>query len=134
MKSIILSILFVTCLIFSCKENKERPVEYIKKNYPEMIFESKIVDMGKVKEGAILSADYKFSNSSKDTLRIKYVNPECSCTSYSLSSKVILPGEKGVINLKLDTKDKAEKNIIHAVVCTNTKTKFYKLTLKAFVE
>ena len=109
------------------KESKEE-------TYPILKFSKKVFDFKTVSEGEILKADYVFKNPSKDTLRIEYVNPECSCTSYELSSETIPPNGDGYITLVFDTKDRVGKNASYAVVKANTKTKLYKLTLKATVE
>ncbi|RBW59553.1 hypothetical protein DS884_07405 [Tenacibaculum sp. E3R01] len=119
--------LFFT-IILSCKSEKKI---VLKDKYPKLKLTSRIIDYKDVKRGKILNAQYKFINPSEDTLKIKYVNPDCVCTGYTISSKVIPPKGKGVITLTLNTKEKYGENILHAVIKANTETKFYKITLKA---
>ncbi|QHI38412.1 hypothetical protein IMCC3317_38050 [Kordia antarctica] len=135
-------LLFFISLI-SCNEEvkkTETPKESIiakeseEKSYPLLKFSKKVFDFKTISEGEILKADFKFNNPSKDTLRIEYVNPECTCTTYELSSYTIPPNEDGFITLTYDSDNRVGKNTSYTIVKANTKTKFYKLTLRVTVE
>lgn len=131
-------LLLLGLICFSCNKTIKQNDETIKEPEPKLVladikFKNRIVDFNEVKEGEILSAEYIFYNPSENDLTIDYVNPDCTCTSYDLSSDIISPGDSAKINLKLDTKGKFGKNILHAVVKANTKSKFYKITLNADV-
>ncbi|WP_348743491.1 DUF1573 domain-containing protein [Tenacibaculum sp. 190524A05c] len=101
--------------------------------YADLVFDTKLIKFDSVKKGKMVSAKYVFSNPSADTLKLDYVNPECICTSYEVSSHVIPPNDKGEITLNLDTTHKIGETKINAVVKANTKTKFYKIILKVNV-
>jgi len=107
------------------KENQEK--------LSDMKFICKYINFGKVSRDTLLVGRYAFFNSGKDSLRIKYVNPDCSCASYKLSQKTLSPGDTAYIELVFKTKDKLGVNKIYTTVCANTNTKMYKLTLKANV-
>ena len=114
-------------------EVKTNTSEKEKIKYADLVFDTKLIKFDSVKKGEIVSAKYIFTNPSADTLKIDYVNPECICTSYEVSSHVIPPNEKGEVVLNLDTKDKIGETKINAVVKANTKTKFYRIMLKVNV-
>lgn len=142
-------ILFLLVAFFSCNEavkKKETPKETTtktattvakkseEKSYPVLKFSKKVVDFKTISEGEIVKADFMFKNPSKDTLQIEYVNPECTCTTYDLSSYTIPPNEEGFITLTYNSTNRVGKNKSYTVVKANTKTKFYKLMLKVTVE
>ncbi|MDE5417934.1 DUF1573 domain-containing protein [Labilibaculum sp. DW002] len=119
-----------------CKIRPKRSSEIINVNHrlSSLIFINKYIDFGKVRQDTLLIGKYRFYNSGSDTLFIKYVNPDCSCTGYSLSNDTIQPLDTAFIELKFDTKEKLGFNKIYTTVRANTQTEFYKLTLKAYVE
>ncbi len=152
MRKVTFTLLSLMCILFSsCEENSrsEKKTDDIAirdiapeniplasptlEELPTINFENKIVDFGEVVKGEVLDAVYTFTNEGNSTLIIEYVNPDCTCTSHSVSNKEILPGEQGEVRLQLDTKDKYGKQKIFAVVKANTKTKFYRLLLKASI-
>lgn len=128
--SIILSII-VLFTLGSCNQNKNIDKEEL--NYSNLLFEQKYIDFGTVSGDTVLTAIYNFKNTSEHTLIIDYVNPDCTCTDYYLSNDTIPSGESAFIELYFDTTDKYNEQKIHAVVCANTSTKFYKLTLLAII-
>ncbi|CAL2089325.1 DUF1573 domain-containing protein [Tenacibaculum sp. 190524A05c] len=127
-------------LLFSCNDPKKqnnvsvaKPTQKEITKYADLVFDTKLIKFDSVKKGKMVSAKYVFSNPSADTLKLDYVNPECICTSYEVSSHVIPPNDKGEITLNLDTTHKIGETKINAVVKANTKTKFYKIILKVNV-
>lgn len=94
-----------------------------------VVFKSKKLDFGTVSGDTTLTAIYHFQNTSKNPLIFAYVNPDCTCTSYEVSSKNIAPGKKGWIKLIFATKNKTGKQAIYAVASSNTPEKFHKLVL-----
>lgn len=128
------SILILSMLVWlGCESKRDQPdaPAIAPSNYSDITFNSKIIDGGTVNEGDTLVGEFIFSNSSLSTLVIDYVNPDCICTTYSLSKKELKPGESGSIKLVLDTKGKSGPQKIYAVVKANTKSKFHRLILKA---
>lgn len=108
------------------KENQTRKEAYI-------VFDSKIVDLGAVNEGDTLVGKFSFVNKSNSDLIIEYVNPDCICTSFTISEKKIRPGGHGLITLFLDTRGKVGEQKVYAVVKANTKSKFHRIIMKATV-
>jgi len=64
---------------------------------------------------------------------IDYVNPDCICTSFDYTKKLIKKDSFGFINLVLNTNGKFGEQKIFATVKANTKEKFYGLILKVNV-
>jgi hypothetical protein len=104
-----------------------------KPRYADVHFVEKIKDFGLIKNDTVLVAKYRFVNTGNSVLIIDYVNPDCTCTSYYLSQKRIMPNDTAYIELKFDTRQKMGSHKLYAVVATNTVAKFYKLTLKVDV-
>jgi hypothetical protein len=94
---------------------------------------NKTVDFGDVKPDTILTAKFFFVNSGKREVEIEYVNPDCSCTSYSLSKKVIYPADTAYVELSLNTANKYGKTKIYSTMKANTFVGMYKLTIIANV-
>jgi hypothetical protein len=97
-------------------------------------FNKEIIDFGIVQQGDTLNAKYNFKNLGDSDLLIDYVNPECGCTSYTLSQNRVLPSDSGSINLIIDTKDKLGIVNVYAIVKSNTEDKFSRLLVKANVK
>ena len=81
----------------------------------------------------VLYAKYFFKNIGKNNLIIKYVNPDCICTGYSLSNDTISPGDSAYIELQFKTENKLGQQKIFTTVSANTDTKMYALIFKANV-
>jgi len=102
-------------------------------NLTTLKFINQTFDFGNVDKDTIIIAKYYFVNTGSKTLVIEFVNPDCSCTDYSVHYKYTEPGDKGYIELKLDTSDKNGQQFIVAVAKFNTEPAFYKLTLEGYV-
>ncbi len=98
-----------------------------------LIIRNKSVDFGIVPEDTLLQARYVFLNTTDSVIAINYVNPECSCTGYRVSDYHIAPHDSIYVDLELNTKGKYGEQKIYTIVCAETETKMYKLTLKANV-
>ncbi|WP_084135159.1 DUF1573 domain-containing protein [Rikenella microfusus] len=64
---------------------------------------------------------------------VYYVNPDCSCTGYTLSKPVARPGDTLSIALRLSTRHKIGRQKLYTVVRANTAEQMYRLLLKADV-
>ena len=94
---------------------------------------SRTIDFGNVTQDTVIKAAFNLYNHDTIPLIIHYVNPECGCTDYSIKSNIVKPNDSTQIILLLDTKDKQGYQRIITTVCTNSKEKFSKLTLKGYV-
>jgi hypothetical protein len=99
----------------------------------ELKFLKRRIDFGTVKQDTILSARFDFINTGTDSLIIDDILPDCSCTSHSLSSKVVAPSDSGYIVLNMSTKHKSGKVKVYSTVAANTPTHLYSLEILADV-
>lgn len=85
---------------------------------PKVVFDKTEISYPNAREGQMLKAQFTFANQGKMNLVIDSVTPSCGCTVAQFD-KVIKPGEKGVINLDLDTQGITGAFRKTAVVATN---------------
>lgn len=70
-----------------------------KKSYPDgLTFTSNVIDVGNIYKGDFYQFDFKLENLSNQTIEMRKITPDCSCTEVNFSSQQILPGEKCVLN------------------------------------
>ena len=92
MKKIILAILLVSA--FTVKAQKRAVLS----------FEKEIIDYGKIKEGSNGVRFFNFTNTGDAPLVFDSAQGSCGCTVPTLPIKPIMPGKKGKLKVKYDTK------------------------------
>lgn len=100
----------------------------------DVIIKDKYRDLGIIKLGTVLKERYWVVNPTNKTIKLRYVNPECSCTSFKFSSYNIPPNDSIYIDLTVDTKNKFGEESVYTIIKTDTKSSMYKLTMKFVVE
>jgi len=70
---------------------------------PDIEFESKTIDFGRVREGKKVEIIYRFTNTGDQPLEIPYVHPGCGCTTKGDWDKRVEPGQTGKIPVALNT-------------------------------
>jgi len=75
-----------------------------KVEYPQITFESDLLDMGTIKEGEVIKMQFDFINSGKSPLVIELVTA-CKCTSLSWPEDAVQPNGLGSIFVTFDSKD-----------------------------
>lgn len=60
-------------------------------------------NFGKVKEGEKLDLTIEIENTGEAELRINNIKSSCGCTAALLSSKLLMPDEKGELKIEFDT-------------------------------
>lgn len=99
-----------------------------------VVVENPTFDAGVIIEGDQIVHDFYLINKGKKAVEIKRVIASCGCTAVSYD-KIIPPGGKGKITLKVDTSDFEGEIIKTARVFTDLKGKdFVVLTIKAVVK
>jgi Protein of unknown function (DUF1573) len=68
---------------------------------PAIQFESLVYDFGKARAGTEVIHEYKFKNTGTGPLEITKVKPGCGCTTAGEHTKIVQPGESGIIPIKL---------------------------------
>jgi len=131
-KFITLSILSLTLLMTSCKENasnkinrenlelaKERDIE-IKIGGPKLKFDKTENDFGVINEGDIVETVFKFTNSGKSELIITSAKGSCGCTVPEWPKEPIKPGEAGEIKVIFNSTRKPNLQQKQITLTTNT--------------
>ncbi|MDX1545048.1 MAG: DUF1573 domain-containing protein [Christiangramia sp.] len=70
----------------------------------KMEFKSETIDYGEIKKGSDGVRVFEFTNTGTAPLVIEDVKSSCGCTVPKKPEEPILPGEKGKIEVKYDTK------------------------------
>ena len=89
--------------------------------YAEFSFDERIHKFEEVHEGTQLEHVFTFENKGKLPLVISKYEVECDCTKAVYPKAPILPGEKGEINISLDTKGKFGWQYRKILLYANTK-------------
>lgn len=121
----LLALAITLCLGAFSQNNKQN--EYQNNRQLKML--NRTVNYGDIQKDTVLTAKFLFVNIGTVEVEICSVNPDCTCTGYSISKKTVSPSDTAYVELKYDTKDKYGLNKLCAVMETNTKTKMYKLTM-----
>jgi len=70
---------------------------------PKIKFKELTHGFGKIKQGAVLTHDFVFSNEGDSTLIISKVLTSCGCTAALASDDHVAPGKEGKIEVKFDS-------------------------------
>ncbi|OVE79052.1 hypothetical protein BVY01_03590 [bacterium I07] len=64
----------------------------------------KLVDLGRVLEGAVLSHTIQFVNSGEETVHLRQVGTTCGCTAAQTTRKDFAPGDTASIDVSINTR------------------------------
>jgi hypothetical protein len=95
-KILTLAILLLTTFLVKAQNNNP--------NGPVFKFFEETHDFGNVKEGPQAQVDFNFINGGKEPLIIQNCSASCGCTTPNWTKDPIMPGQKGKITVKYDTK------------------------------
>ena len=101
---------------------------------PRIVVPEKIMDLGTVPKGEVVSADFKIINEGSEALQLKAVRPTCGCTVAKFDREVAA-GATGWVKTKLDTKDFSgpiSKSVL--VMSNDQETPTLSLVIKADVK
>ncbi len=90
-------------------------------------------DLGKVKKGDIVTAEYVFVNEGDQPLIITNYEVECSCTTAEFPKQPIAPGQSGKVTVKFDTKSAYDRQDRKVIIISNAKNSA-SVRIKCFVE
>jgi hypothetical protein len=82
--------------------------------------ESNEYAFGSVKEGEVIEHDFTFTNTGKVPLLITRARSTCGCTVSDYTEQPVAPGEKGVISVAFDTKNKYGRQRKYVTISANT--------------
>ncbi len=88
------------------KEQKQyaAPVKNDNSNAPDIKFDKTVHDYGTMEQHGDGKCEFVFTNAGKEPLILSNVRSSCGCTVPTWPREPILPGQKGVIKVKYDTK------------------------------
>jgi hypothetical protein len=102
---------------------------------PIIFFPETEHNFGKIKQGAIVSYTFKFSNKGSTVLTIKDITTSCGCTAAVVKDKDIAPGKDGEIEVQFDSTGKIGKLSRRITIMSNDpKDGYHNLIIYADVE
>ncbi len=93
-------IITLVCFVLFAKAQNNSP------NAPIMKYTEETHDFGNIPEGPEAQVDFVFTNVGKEPLIIQQCSASCGCTTPDWTKEPILPGQRGVIKVKYNTKDR----------------------------
>ncbi len=87
----------------SLQEDFTGLTEADKEKAPKIVFDEKVFNFNKIKQGEKLDHSYTFTNTGKSDLVIRKVKASCGCTAIMTTNKVIKPGETGEIKMAFNS-------------------------------
>ena len=94
MKKVVAILIFVLAGVVTAQAQKTAKME----------FKSETIDYGEIKKGSDGLRVFEFTNTGNAPLVIEDVKSSCGCTVPKKPEEPIMPGEKGEIEVKYDTK------------------------------
>ena len=132
MKKALLSLSFLAFTAFSTMAQTEA-IQVENPKAPEIVFETEVIDYGKIDKGANGVREFKFTNTGKSPLIISNARGSCGCTVPTWPKEPIKPGESSVIKVKYDTNRPGPINK-SVTITSNAKTPTKVLRIKGNVE
>jgi hypothetical protein len=93
-------------------------------------FSKKLLDLGNVDKDTLIEGRFVLKNFGKQDVKINYVNPDCTCTSYDISKDYIPVNDSIFLTLRFDTSGYTGDQTLTAVISTDSEIKFYKVQMK----
>ncbi|MCF8232123.1 MAG: DUF1573 domain-containing protein [Bacteroidales bacterium] len=100
---------------------------------PEITFETKTHDFGKVISGEVVSYNFKFKNTGDAPLIISEVSSSCGCTVPDYPEEPIKPGEEKYLEVTFDSERRSGFQSKTITVGTNAQPSNTTLRIKAKV-
>lgn len=110
-------------LLCSCKPQKAQ-LKFLNDTY----------DFGKIKTDSIYYGYTIIKNTGNDTLKIKSVGADCSCTNVFTTKRNILPEDTCLLTFSYKTYNKIGKQENYVNIITNTDSVVYLLQINSFVQ
>lgn len=82
---------------------------------PADLFAEKVKDFGTAPRGPVLVHYFRFTNTTKETLTLGQPRVSCGCTSASVSTSTVAPGESAAVIAYMDTRRFQYANVTKAV-------------------
>jgi ribosomal protein L30E len=109
MRKLFFSLIAGCLIIVSCHSNQTTgaiTTTANAANLPVMKFDKESYDFGKIRQGAKVTYDFKFTNTGNSPLIITSAVATCGCTTPEYPKIPVKPGEGGVIHVTFDSAGK----------------------------
>jgi hypothetical protein len=83
-------------------------------------FATTVHDFGTINEGDVVQHTFEFTNEGETPLIIQDVKAPCGCTTPNWTKTPVAPGEKGVIDVKFDSRNKPGVQNKKVTITANT--------------
>lgn len=89
-----------------------------------------IRNVGQIQKGDLIAEEYIIENIGNNPLHLWEVIPDCTCTNYSLSERIVPVGSHTILTLFVDTKNRVGTNSLNTILSLNTNEKNHILLLQ----
>ena len=127
--ALLITVFFITSLAFSQDSEKVKQSIDQSGNGPEITFEKVVHDYGTIYKDGDGSCEFEFTKTGNEPLVLSTVRSSCGCTVPKWPREPVLPGKKGVINVKYDTRRMGTINK-SITVLSNAKSSSVVLSIK----
>jgi len=104
-------------------------------NGPKIEFKEESQDFGRVKQGKVLTHNFRFKNVGDAILIVNNVRTSCGCAAALVSKRELKPGESGEIKATFNTRGYSGQNIKYIYVESNDPSAHQKqLVMKASID
>jgi len=86
------------------EEDYSRWTEEQMRNAPDIQFRETSFDFGEVREGAVVSHNFQFTNNGRSNLVLRRVRASCGCTATKPETNVIPPGGTSIITVEFNSR------------------------------
>lgn len=100
----------------------------------QMTFPEPVFDFGKIKEGDVVSHEFKFKNTGNAPLFIVKAEASCGCTVPSFPKEPIPPGGEGAILVKFDSHNRPGHQKKNILITSNAEQERMSIGFEADVE
>ena len=98
-----------------------------------MKFETQGVDFGRINEGDVVEAKFKFVNAGSRVLLITHAQPSCGCTIPTTPREPVKPGDSSEIKVVFHSEGKKGQVMKTVTLSANTKPRETVLTIRATI-
>jgi hypothetical protein len=126
-------ILFIKGVVTSKSDAKSSISPEQRLNAPKLVLTKTAYDFGKLEKGQKATAKIAFTNTGKSDLVIEGVQSSCNCVANESVTKVVKPGEQGVLELTYTPLLLNDRSDIVKIITNDLASTESKITLKAKV-
>ncbi len=102
---------------------------------PILALSKTMIELGTIKEGEKRALSVQIYNKGKEVLKIRKIEPNCSCLTVEVSSIEIEPGKSTEMNLTFDTSQRKGNQQKAVTIYSNSpKNPVSRVTLKSYVQ